>query len=197
MRHVIIFILIIFFIMLIAAIRGEALDLSYGVKAGSGLATFSGESVPSSFDRKFSLSVGGFMELKLMDMIRVQPEVLLFYKGSKYDDLGVTGSFHIYYIDIPVLFKFYSMFPLPVGLHTFLGPYAGFNLASKAKVGGVTSTNLEIKTTDFGFQFGLGVDVWKFTIDARTSFSLASISSISTEDTRNSVLSLMVGYRLK
>ncbi len=191
------FISVIFLLIAGAAGRGEALDLSFGVKAGSGLANLNGDNAPIYCEWKFSYSGGGFIELSLIDMIRVQPEVLVFYKGANYDDkIGNTGVYDFYYIDMPVLIKFYSMLPLPVKLNAFIGPYVGLNLVSKAKLLGIEFDNF-VKHSDFGFLFGFGIDVWKFTLDVRTSFSLASIDKENNDDVKNNVLSLMVGYRIK
>ena len=179
------------------AVTTEAFELSYGVKSGAGLATFTGDTVPDYFERKFSFSVGGFLELAFFDLIRVQPELLVFHKGGRYDYLGVEGIYNLYYIDLPLLFKFYSLFPLPFRLHTYLGPYTGIKLVAKAKINGVTVDTLDVKDTDFGFLFGLGADIKRFTIDVRTSFSLDSISGVSAEDTKNNALTLMIGYRIR
>ena len=173
---------------------GMALDLSYGVKGGVGFANFVGDDVPSANDSRLGFSAGAFGELQLIKMVSVQPELLFSLKGSKSDPY----TYNYYYIDIPVLVKFYPPIPVPMAkLNAFAGPYAGVNLIAKRKTDSTTSdVNDQVKFLDFGLVLGVGADIKKFTVDARYAFGLAKIAE-NGNDEKNSVFSIMGGYRLK
>lgn len=196
-KRLFMFIAVILLVIAAAAGHVEALDFSFGVKAGTGIANFNGMDDPDSFDWKFSYSGGGFIELTLIDIIRVQPEVLFYSKGSNGDTGTDTIVYNFYYIDMPVLVKFYPLLEVPVKLNIFIGPYAGLNLYTKAEGAGVSMTDLGVKRFEFGFLYGIGFDVWKLTVDVRTSFSLGTILEDSSDDMKNNVLSLMIGYRIR
>ena len=196
-KRLFVFIAVILLAITAAAWHVEALDYSFGVKAGTGISNFNGMDALEALDWKFSYSGGGFLELTLIDIIRVQPEVLFFSKGTNWDIGLGTIVYTFYYIDMPVLVKFYPLLDVPVKFNIFIGPYTGLNLYTKAEGAGVSMTDLGVKRFEFGFLYGIGFDVWKLTIDVRTSFSLGSISEDSSEDMKNNVLSLMVGYRIR
>jgi hypothetical protein len=191
------FVALIFLVVTGFAGHVEALNFSFGVKAGTGISNFNGEDAISSLDWKFSYSGGGFIEIMLIDIIRIQPEVLFFSKGTNWDLLGDTIVYNFYYIDMPVLVKFYPLLTPPVKLNIFIGPYVGVKLYTKAEGAGVSTTDLGVNRIEPGFLYGIGFDIWKLTVDVRTSFSLASITEDSDEDLKNNVLSLMVGYRIR
>jgi hypothetical protein len=182
-------------VLLIAGVSlGMAIDLSYGVKGGVGFANFVGDDVPSSNNARLGFSAGAFGEFELIDMLNLQPELLLSLKGSKAD----PNTYNYYYIDVPVLVKFYPPIEVPkVKLNAFAGPYVGVNIIAKIKNDGTTTDVKDnVKLLDFGLVLGAGADIKKFTVDARYAFGLSKIAE-NGNSVKNSLFSVMVGYRLK
>jgi hypothetical protein len=182
-------------VVLIAGVSlGMAIDLSYGVKGGVGFANFVGDDVPSSNDSRLGFSAGAFGEFELINMVKLQPELLFSLKGSKADPF----TYNYYYIDVPVLVKFYPPIAVPVAkLNAFAGPYAGVNIIAKLKDNGTTTdVKDDVKLLDFGLVIGAGADIKKFTVDARYAFGLTKIAE-NDDSVKNSLFAVMVGYRLK
>ena len=128
MKRIFIFSVVILFVISSASL-GLALDLSFGVKGGVGLANYIGSDAMSSNDSRLGFSAGAFGEFSLIKMVSLQPEVLFELKGTKVEVSGSKGYNNLYYIDIPVLLKVYPPLPVPlVKIHAFAGPFVGLNI---------------------------------------------------------------------
>lgn len=178
----------------LALAAGPALaEVSYGVIGGVGLAKLRGDDV-SGAESRLGFSAGVFAELPLLNVLALHPEALFSLKGSGYaGDLKTN----LYYIEVPVLAKYYLPLPLPVKTHLFAGPYLGLNLIAKSKSGDTTTDIKDnIEPLDYGLIFGGGAEIGKILVDGRYSLGLAKIDE-GGGDVKNGVLSLMVGYRFK
>lgn len=81
----------------------NAQETRFGVKGGLNLTTFAGGNY---WDAKslVGFHVGGFAEIKVIERLAIQPEVLFSTQGAKLDDLDVNSKLN--YINVPVLAKF-------------------------------------------------------------------------------------------
>jgi hypothetical protein len=168
-----------------------AADTSFGVIGGVGLSKVGGDDVGDSVKSRIGLSGGLFAELPLLNSLVLHPEALFSLKGYAID--GSDDNVNLYYIDVPVLAKFYLPLALPVKTHVFAGPYVGMNIIAKS---GDTDIKDLIKTLDYGLVFGGGADISKFLFDIRYEFGLAKIMETDS-NVYNRNLALMVGYRFK
>lgn len=195
-------------IVLSVTTTGFALGLDFGLKAGPSLAKYIGNDVSDDAERRIGFNAGLFIKVSFIDIMAVQPEVLFSLKGSRYEYSGVDGFRYenLYYIDIPVLFKYSLPIPFPIKPNVFFGPSLGINMIARYKNTDEVEDHLgsdkgdldNIKSTDFGLVFGGGVDIGKLTADIRYSLGLTKLGDVSDPPAvRNGVLSLMVGYRLK
>ncbi len=183
------------FAVVFALLAGPALaDVSYGVIGGVGLAKFRGDDV-SGAESRLGFSAGVFAELPLLNVLALHPEALFSLKGSGSE--GSDDKTNLYYIEVPVLAKYYLPLPLPVKTHLFAGPYLGLNLIAKSKVGDTTTDIKDnIEPLDYGLVFGGGAEIGKILVDGRYSLGLAKVPE-NGPSVKNGVLSLMVGYRFK
>jgi len=180
-----------------------AQNYSFGIKGGLNLAKLGGSDV-SNVDSRTTFNAGGFVEFVVSDFIGIQPELLFTMKGAKekFDYEGVTlkSEVKLTYLEIPVLFKLYV--PVEgVSFKPFIyaGPSIGFKLSSKIKVssGGesVEEDIEDLKSTDFGFNFGVGSNIGPIIIGIRYNLGLTSIDdSADPDDVKNRVLSFNVGF---
>jgi hypothetical protein len=174
----------------------NAQETRFGVKGGLNLTSFSGGNY---YDAKslVGFQVGGFAEIKIIERLSIQPEVLFSTQGAKLDG-GSFGDFDskLNYINIPVLAKFYITKQFTVEA----GPQIGF-LVSAKNDGNDAKDNF--KSVDTGFNFGVG---YNFTdnlgVGLRYTVGLANIADYNAEDfdqyldsPKNSVLALTLAYK--
>ena len=207
--------LIIIFIFTSMSLFG--VDFSYGVKGGVNLAKFVGDDAEKSglYDckSKIGFSAGLFASISPIDMIAIQPAILFSLKGTKVELEGFEGYEYdnLYYIEIPLLLKFYPPIPLSiVRLNAFAGPYLGIDVLNRYrttdevkdyyKVLGLETKGEygDVKTLDFGLVVGLGADIGRILLEVSYSMGMISTDdSIFKYDLYNWVLIIMLGYRFK
>lgn len=149
------------FSVLFVAVAAQA-QIGYGVKAGVNLSKVSGKNINS--DNLTSFNFTGYMDAPIAPNLSIQPGISLQGKGGKSsfleDNLNVENKTDLMYLEIPVNFVYYvdaGMGDIFVGA----GPYAGFGLSGKTKVGNV-KTDIEwggdngMKRFDYGANFLVG-----------------------------------------
>ncbi|WP_300569033.1 porin family protein [Flavobacterium sp.] len=167
----------------------NAQETKFGVKAGLNMANLTGDVEDNSM--KVGFHVGGFAEIKISDKFAVQPELLYSTQGTKFDG----GSYDFNYLNIPVMAKFFATEQFSIEA----GPQIGFLMSAKINPDNGDSVDVkdELKSMDFGLNFGLGYDFTEnFSAGARYNFGFSNI--IDAEDSgelKNGVISVSVGYK--
>jgi opacity protein-like surface antigen len=169
----------------------NAQDVKFGVKGGLNVATLTGDI--DDVSSKVGFHIGGFAEIKVSDKFAVQPELLFSTQGAKSDG---DGKLNLSYINIPVMAKFYvaDAFSLEAG------PQIGFLTTAKADGGSVeVDIKDEMKSVDFGLNFGAGYDFTE-NLSAGLRYNLGLSNTFKTEagedfKAKNSVFSLSLGYK--
>jgi hypothetical protein len=156
---------------LVLALSIKAQDLSLGVRAG-----FSRNSVGQDFvaysskDAVTGMTLGGYAKIKVLGFF-IMPEVNYNQRGNEIKDFGTST---IHNIDVPVLFgkQFFKVFRVNGG------PNFQFQLANTQTQ--VSNYINQSKFKDFvlGLQLGVGIDVWKLSLDARYDMNLSSAGDI-------------------
>ena len=162
----------------------------------------------STGDNTFGYHIGAFTKITFKDKFVIMPEVLFSSTGGEIDLSNGTNFNEIWNLtynrmDIPLNFgvKFLKIFRLSAG------PYASILLSADAR-----STNIEKDVTDnykdvlWGYQAGLGVDIWRVLVDLKYEGSFHSyhnenIPILGTEksyspDSRPNQWILSVGFKL-
>jgi len=156
---------------LVLALPIKAQDLSMGVRAG-----FSRNSISSDFatlsstDAVTGLTLGAYMKFKVLGFF-MMPEINYNQRGNDIKGFGANTTHNI---DVPVLFgkQFFKV------IRVNGGPNFQFQLANSQ-----TQLNNYINQSKFndfvlGLQLGVGLDVWKFSLDARYDMNLSSAGDI-------------------
>ncbi|TPG37820.1 porin family protein [Flavobacterium pectinovorum] len=167
----------------------------FGVKGGLNLTTFAGGYY---YDAKslVGFQIGGFAEIKVIERLAIQPEVLFSTQGAK-QEVGMTNfDSKLNYINVPVLAKFYVTKQFTVEA----GPQLGFLVSAKqdghdAKDG--------YKSIDTGFNFGAGYNFTdNVSVNLRYTVGLSNIADYNIDTAqqyydspKNSVLALTLGYK--
>ncbi|MFH6993670.1 porin family protein [Flavobacterium sp. FlaQc-48] len=174
----------------------NAQETRFGVKGGLNLTSFAGGNY---YDAKslVGFQVGGFAEIKIIERLAIQPEVLFSTQGAKFDG-GVDGDFDskLNYINVPVLAKFYITKQFTVEA----GPQIGFLVSAKRDGNDAKDA---YKSIDTGFNFGVGYNFTEnVAVGLRYTVGLANIGDYEIDDfdqyydsPKNSVLALTLAYK--
>ncbi|KAF2330237.1 porin family protein [Flavobacterium daemonense] len=185
-------------IALMAFAFSNAQETRFGVKGGLNLANFTGD-----FDTnlKAGFHIGGFAEIKIIERLAIQPELLFSTQGARYNMDGGgkdSGAYKLNYINVPVLAKFYVTKKFTVES----GPQIGFLVSAKNESRDIKDA---YKTADYGFNFGAGYNFTdNFSVGLRYTVGLSGIYDRDYVDfsdyydsTKNSNLQLSLAYKFK
>ena len=164
----------------------NAQDAKYGVKGGLNMASNSEDGASSIV----AIHLGGFAEFKINDKFAVQPELIYSAQGANISDMGVSTTFNLNYINIPVMAKYYvaDAFSLEAG------PQIGFLMSAKA---GSLDVKELCNSTDFGINLGAGYDLnEKMTLGFRYNMGMSDVyKDQQTGTSHNSVIQFSFGYK--
>ncbi len=143
----------------------------------------------SSMDLGFD--AGLFM--RLGDQFYFQPEVNYSFKSTRLTNLSdFVGEVHEnvrlkqHFVDLPLLLGFHFINNDNFKVHLTVGPRFGFRIGSNLKE--IDPEMDEGGKLQWAGQFGIGFDIWRFTLDARydlASDKLFNRESSSTANSRN------------
>ena len=161
-------------------------QVKFGLKAGLSSSDFYSNDIlvngNSSFesiklavtDANYGFQFGGFFQIKT-GLVFLQPEILL--NSSSYDfrvtdfseGPGFTKVIRETYntIDIPVLMGF-KLGPLRAGI----GPVGKVHLNHTGGLADVRGITQDFKDITFGYQAGIGLNLWHLTLDLRVENSI-------------------------
>ena len=81
-----------------------------------------------------------------------------------------------------------------------VGPYLGYKIGATAKTTTkATDTTVEadlenVKTLDYGIQFGATAQIEQFTVGAQYSLGLANTAGADSNESKNNTISVIAGY---
>lgn len=176
----------------------NAQETKFGVKGGLNLTNWAGGDVEGT-SSLVGFHVGGFAEIKIIDKLAIQPELLFSTQGTQVDGNALTGDWDIKtnYINIPVLAKYYIVDKFSVEA----GPQLGFLVSAKVDGEDVKDS---FKTVDFGFNLGAGYHFTEnISVNLRYTIGLSPLADDADIDNegdyydsaKNSVLALSFAYK--
>ena len=145
------------FVLIAAAIvsMSAMAQVQFGAKVGVDATNFWGKDV--NHGMQFNYQAGLLMEYKFSPKFAIAPEVVFAAQGGKFKlaEVGekkVTNTFTTNYINVPVMFKFYTSPAFSIDF----GPQVGFNVYSKYKVTDLDPVDIKEGTKSVDFGLGLG-----------------------------------------
>ncbi|MBE7175420.1 MAG: PorT family protein [Mucilaginibacter polytrichastri] len=171
-------------------------SIQFGVKAGANLSSFSKQNTFSSDNRAGYL--GGFWARFGAAGINFQPELYLTGKYTKLSDgAGNVNEVKFTSIDVPLLVG-YRIGALGVAARLNTGPLASFVIDKNQSLGSAASNAVRLNTKNqaFAWQFGVGADIQKLTVDLRYELGLTKLNTESYGSTRINMFNLSLGYRI-
>lgn len=173
----------------------NAQETRFGVKGGLNLTNFSGD---VDTNVKAGFHVGGFAEIKVIERLAIQPELLFSTQGARYNMQGgnSSGSYKLNYINVPVLAKFYVTKQFTVEA----GPQIGFLVSAKNQDRDIKDA---YRSADYGFNFGAGYNFTdNLSVGLRYTVGLAGVVDRDYDDAtdyynsaKNSNLQLSLAYK--
>jgi hypothetical protein len=177
------------------AAGASAQSISGGAKAGVNLANLNGDDVEDT-DMKIGYHIGGYVNIGISEALSVQPELLFNSVGAKASEDGYDGTYNFNYISVPIMLM-YSF----GNVNIQAGPQIGLLTSAKLKVeGNGESEEIDykdfLKSSDFGFNIGLGANFGKVNAAARYCIGLSNIADGDDADVKNGVIQLSLGVKL-
>lgn len=175
----------------------QAQTTRFGVKAGVGLASFTGEPGSGYAKKNFVVPQAGVMaDVAFSDRLSFHPELLYAQKGVRTENGASYGQTRLSYLDLPLLLRVHAD-----GLFFEAGPQVSLLLAKKYETNqfGSTLTNTSTYGTrkvDVGYVAGVGYRLPSgVEVGVRYNGGLLNLSDSNTSgNPRNSVFQLQLGY---
>ncbi|WP_281232070.1 porin family protein [Flavobacterium gelatinilyticum] len=176
----------------------NAQETRFGVKGGLNISTLGGDA--SGVSSLVGFHVGGFAEIKIIEKLAIQPELVFSTQGAKEKFFGEKYNTNLNYLNIPVVAKYYITKEFSVEA----GPQIGFLVSAKSDGEDVKDL---YKSIDAGFNIGAGYNFTEnLSVNLRYYLGLANV--VDTNDdyedwedfvdsyrVNNNVISLSVGYK--
>ncbi len=171
---------------------GQA-KVELGLKGGLNLASLSTDQSGVDFNNKTGYHFGGYGLIKILSF-GIQPEILYSTRGSELKVQNVAGTLSqdYSYVDIPIMFKLYTV----AGLNVQAGPQFGMLLSTSGKnADGSKLSKSDFEDSDLSAAFGLGWDApFGLNLTARYVLGLTDVSIVNSN--KNRTFQLSVGYKL-
>ncbi|MCW3805920.1 porin family protein [Plebeiibacterium marinum] len=132
---------------------------------------------------------GAYGKIKLFGDVSFQPEIYYAKKQAGLTIEGVNYGGDIKTWDVPLLVNLQLLDLKVARIYGLAGPVASF----------ISKDDLnDLKTSNWTFQAGGGISIWKLTADVRYEWGLSDISDLKTFDIgqKTNVLTFTLGYRL-
>lgn len=176
---------------------------SVGPKIGASFSKFTTDRDQIKEEMKNNIFFGAFA--RLGNKVYVQPELLIMRRNGMLTDENPPENtpeskigIKISTLDVPLLLGIKVLNLKVANIRVMAGPVASFVLNKK-----VTSENWDetftrdnMSNTNWGLQFGAGVDVLFFTLDARYEIGLNDVSNLQDFSLRNNMITVGLGLKL-
>jgi hypothetical protein len=169
----------------------------FGIRGGLILSSTGGSDAVNS-KIKPGFLIGAYMPVPLTEFYTLEPGIYYSLKGSRIEDGTESSVFHLHYIDLPVLARFY----FGNGINIFGGPQISYLAGSKSRFENngqiIIDTSTEgLRRFDLGIGIGIGYDLPvpnNLNINLGYDWGLLSLDADGNTNTYNRLLKLAVGY---
>lgn len=169
-------------------------SFQFGIKGGMNLSRFSTYATLSSDNQAGYL--GGIWARVGALGLNFQPEIYYSSKMTKVTDGNYSNDIKLNSIDVPLLVGF-KIGTFGIGGRAYTGPMASFIINQDQSFGTAIGNigRLNFKDQNYAWQFGLGVDIVKLSVDLRYEKGLTNLSN-SGYDQKLNLFNLTASYRL-
>nr|WP_321453401.1 porin family protein [uncultured Carboxylicivirga sp.] len=173
--------------------------IAVGLKAGFNSTKIKLSDVPSEIqlknEAKSGFLIGAYGKLRLTESFSIQPELYYAKKTSELSLIdgasseSIDGTFHTW--DVPILANLQVLDLSVLKIYTIAGPVASFIAKTKTDIPEWD----DFKSTNWTFQAGAGVEVWRLTADVRYEWGMSDISKFDIGQ-KTDVLTFSLGFKL-
>ena len=184
-------------IILFLSLAGFAqVKFDLGIKGGVNFSKVSFDLDDYSADAITKSHFGAFGRIGF-GRIFVQPEVYFTGKGGDVtsDLVSTATSFNYKSVDIPLLLGIRLIKGKTIGLHLTAGPVFS-NITSKDIEGIGEADKSFYKDHYTAIQYGLGIDIWKITLDARMENGLGEFYAGPGASGKNNTFMISAGFKI-
>jgi outer membrane immunogenic protein len=177
-----------------------AYPATFGLKAGVNSSTLSSDDDLLDVGSLWGAVAGAFIGKNMSDNLSLQLEGLFSQRGAKDNTFGDDAKIRLTYLDVPLTARFGSTTANNVHFHAFTGPQLGIKLSSKYTDDADSDVDLDdsVKSWDFGWTVGAGVEMNRVSLDARYTLGLTNIDeSDSGSSLKNRTFTVLLGYRFR
>lgn len=182
----------------------NAQSFTFGPKIGLQTNKFTINKDELKTEAKAGFNVGAFARVGISKFF-VQPELYYAYQSGTYKtNPDMSQEVKINTITIPALLGFDLFNAKLAKVYVMGGPAVAFNVNSNVSTNDASAAAFPIKSKDdlkkalWSMQLGAGVDILKFTIDARYEFGISNIYTGDEKnvDIKNGHFLLNLGYKI-
>ncbi len=173
---------------------------TFGLKAGVNSSTLSSDDDLLDVGSLWGAVAGAFIGKNITDNLGIQLEGLFSQRGAKDNTFGDDAKIRLTYLDVPLTARFGSTTANNMHFHAFTGPQLGIKLSSKYTDDADSDVDLDdqVKSWDFGWRVGAGVEMNRVSLDARYTLGLTNIDeSDSGSSLKNRTFTVLLGYRFR
>jgi len=186
----------------IAAAQTSTYPMTFGIKAGVNASTLSTQDNQLDTSNIWGAVGGIFTGRNISENLGIQLEALYSQRGAKDISTSAETRIRLTYLDLPLTARFGSTTANDVHFHAFTGPQLGIKLSAKAEndfLGVEEDLDDEVKSWDFGWTLGAGVEMNNVSLDARYTLGLTNIDNSESSDgsIKNRTFTVLVGYRFR
>lgn len=167
-----------------------------GIKAGvnnskvtASLSDFTSESIVKAH-------IGAFMRVGI-GRVYLQPEAYFSSKGGEINSnlLDMATKFDFNNIDVPILLGVKIVEGGAGNIRLMAGPVFSY-MTSNDVIGDIRFTRQYFEDNYFGYQYGIGVDIWSFFLDARIEKGANEIYVHPDLSSKNSTFMVTLGFKI-
>jgi hypothetical protein len=187
--------LIILLVLAVSTIAQPLFDL--GIKAGINSSQLTPNVKEFSAENIIGYHAGAFTRVG-MGRIYLQPEVYFSSKGGNLKEIknaDPVAMFGYSSVDVPLLLGAKVFKVSKLNFRAMGGPVFGF-ITSRNVDGDSRFSVDNFRDRCFGWQYGLGVDIWMFTLDARIENSRSNVYQSSLVNSKNKTLLISLGFKI-
>ncbi len=175
---------------------------SIGPKIGANFSKYTTDQSQIEEQVKNSFYFGAFA--RLGQKFYFQPELLVMKRNGalKNNEIpGSSGTIKVNTIDVPLLIGARLLDLKIANVRVMAGPVASFAVNKSVSLDETWNDDLDfteddIKSANWGLQFGAGVDVLFLTLDMRYEIGLSDFSEVQNFDLKNNMFTVGLGWKI-
>ncbi|MDY0343495.1 MAG: porin family protein [Lentimicrobium sp.] len=169
---------------------------TFGPKIGATFSKFTTDQDQIKDELKTTFHYGVFV--RMGESVYFQPELNIMTRNANLESANQSGTIKMTSLDVPLLLGVRVLNLKLLNVRAMAGPVGSMTVSKKISL---TDVDLDLKKDDlkslnWGLQFGAGVDVLIFSLDLRYEIGLNDVSKLDGFDLKNNMFTVALGFKL-